>query len=1299
MIVQDARWIDWYWLARQWSVAVALAVCAATAAAHLPHCAGQEPVTLQLRVRWGNGVPRAWRATAKLTSGSLSEPRLLGSAPDAPGSMWVDRGRLEIDQPTPRALDGVDITAQTHLHATLTIDITPQDEPTATRTLQVPITKLLANPSELEDYRLDEQGNTLSVRRAPGDRLRVHIERDSLVYWTGEALSFRLQPTLTGLPKADDYQLRAQLRLVESGTLIWETGQPLTLDVTGSAAMTDEIAVALEREGVYELTVGIHKKRSPLTTPLRNFQPFLSKPLKPALERKVQLVVVDAKRPEITPANWKLESEIDPRSTRWWESVIRLPQWRVFANLRKGQLGNAQPVTGQPVDEPYSQLSSGGWQAYPLTVRVPGKPHVLEIDYPANRKQLLSISIIEPTQESNGAYTTIDSGIHVTGDTGDESAVATHRLTFWPRSKSPLVLITNRHEKEAAVFGALRVYSNTSLPAHTETSGEAPQRLVAAYYDQPEFIRNFGVTATTAAQANRPITDWQTFYQGTRRFIEYLKYAGYNGAFVPVMVEGGTLYPSELLQPTTQVDSGLLADTGQDLQRKDVLELMMRLFDREGLRLIPVMQFATPLPELEALRRSNRANTNGIELIGSHGHSWMEGQRPATQLAPRYNPLNRKVQTAVRNVTNEVLQNYAQHDAFAGVAWQLTPQTFTHFPNGNWGYDTATVNAFLAETESTPPRRNGNVFQDRAFYLNNAGQARWLEWRAKKLTAFFDQVGSDIANQKSSARLFLTSANLLQGGLVEPQVRPQLPPQTNDREILLQIGLDIPRLQQLRSTSLLEPNLISHGQPASTQAGQDVLQREFASHAPKNVSGGTIYYQATPFSLPDYDQLSPLVSGKLATSLTPHIAESQHHQRKAWTAALQRGDRQILMTGGHMLTLGQEDSQRSFIKTFRQLPTVAFQDIVREENTSTIQPLIIRHAQAGEFHYLYLLNNSGWSVTANILLDTSPLAQLVALDERALQPLRVTGKDVEWTVPLKPYDMIAVRCSDTLKIQDVSVTTEQRVFEELSRKIEILRARVLASKATSDAIQITNAQFEQTQDGTPTDWLHAPLGPDGSLTVQVEADTAPQGKVLKLKSRGAVGWVRSEPLPSPKLGRLKLSVRLRTPEANRQPPIRLAIQGTVQGVEYYRYAQVGAGPAGTPQLTTEWKEFEILFDNLPLHDLKDLRVGIDLMGPGEVWVDDVRAHDTWFRKVERDELLKSVALARFHLRARHVSDCLAVLDGYWSRFLEETTTIDESRVKSPPPEATVEQEAEPPPAKPESEKPSGLRAWLPKFLR
>ena len=77
--------------------------------------------------------------------------------------------------------------------------------------------------------------------------------------------------------------------------------------------------------------------------------------------------------------------------------------------------------------------------------------------------------------------------------------------------------------------------------------------------------------------------DWVTFYEAGRRLIEYLQYAGYNAVVLSVLARGGTIYPSDLLNPTPRYDTGVFFSTGQDPVRKDVLEMLFRLFDREEL--------------------------------------------------------------------------------------------------------------------------------------------------------------------------------------------------------------------------------------------------------------------------------------------------------------------------------------------------------------------------------------------------------------------------------------------------------------------------------------------------------------------------------------------------------------------------------------------------------------------------------------------------------------------------------------------------------------------------------------------
>ena len=106
------------------------------------------------------------------------------------------------------------------------------------------------------------------------------------------------------------------------------------------------------------------------------------------------------------------------------------------------------------------------WEAYTLNVSPPGKPYVLEVEYPSDVPQTLGLSIIE----TNAAGTLVPIGLDSGIDVSDEAATSAaphwerHRLVFWPRTNSPLLLITNRREQSPAVYGKIRVLGGWERP-------------------------------------------------------------------------------------------------------------------------------------------------------------------------------------------------------------------------------------------------------------------------------------------------------------------------------------------------------------------------------------------------------------------------------------------------------------------------------------------------------------------------------------------------------------------------------------------------------------------------------------------------------------------------------------------------------------------------------------------------------------------------------------------------------------------------------------------------------------------
>ncbi len=317
------------------------------------------------------------------------------------------------------------------------------------------------------------------------------------------------------------------------------------------------IAIALpKQEGVYDLVLTADHT-SMLHLPQSSRLPLNWN--KPLAQRRIQVVVLAGKSPPAasqTPAPQR-EVEIDPANPRWWERFSKLPHGRRLRNLGKGPLGNDRL---RPASHPLGELvqlapaASPGdvsWEAYLLSIEEPGQPYVLEVDYPSDVPQTMGISIIEPNAAGAVLPIGLDSGV----DQADEVVAAAgppkmlhHRVIFWPRTKTPVVLITNRRDRAPAVYGKIRALRiGPRLPRAFPAGGPRPERLLAAYLDRPLFPENFSATQTPGPMSDVGVDDWLTFYEGGTRLVDYLNHVGYNGLVVAALADGSTIYPSEVL--------------------------------------------------------------------------------------------------------------------------------------------------------------------------------------------------------------------------------------------------------------------------------------------------------------------------------------------------------------------------------------------------------------------------------------------------------------------------------------------------------------------------------------------------------------------------------------------------------------------------------------------------------------------------------------------------------------------------------------------------------------------------------
>lgn len=1257
---------------------------------------------VRLRIAWGGGSECRWHGAVRVSKGALSELQPLGIDADEPGSIWIDPsepgGAVIVRERSPRAYDGIDLLVTAELDATLTIELEAMDPPPAgdgrrpaeapTKSVEISLQELI---SESHKTQLDSRGNRLLVMRAPDDRLRVRFERDNLVFAPREKFNLEITPHLLGLPAGTPIRVRAQLAAVHlEGTprdRLWTNEfDSLTPDPMEPAEAHPVEVKLPDVEGVYDLVIAAINTR-------------LSERLlwkKPLAERKVQLVVLDERRPVDASQQPTMSKvlEIDPANPRWYDRLSNLP---LLPGQRPGPLGSGDAVRWEhPKFGALIQLGRAGvarntaandtsWESYPLPISEPGQPHILEVEYPSDVPQMLGISLVEPNAAGAVMPIGLDSGVHISTEEADEAPrLLKHRVVFWPRTKSPLLLVTNLGAHSTAVYGKIRVLGFTrsqfamlplgqkstshialprspiskALASDGESSAGANftgrQRLLAAYLDRPLFVENFSAPEAMDLFSRRSLDDWATFYLGSQRLVEYLNHVGYNALVMSVLADGSTIYPSSHLQPTPKHDTGVFFATGQDPLRKDVLELVFRMFDREGLILVPALQFAAPLAELEALRREDPSEVVGIEMIGADGRSWTERASSNEGLAPYYNPLNRRVQEAMLTVVRELAERYQEHPSFGGIAVQLTADGYAQLPGADWGYDDDTVARFIEATDVNARdakllSANGeNRFVVRAELLGGRLRDAWLDWRAEELTSFHRRLG-----EAAGGELILLGASLFESANAKRGLRPSLPRRTKVDDILLESGLRPQSHPAGSGVALVRPWRIGPTEPLNACATDIELNlAQDADQLFEATGGGAaaqLYHPPLQTRLESFDEQSPFGKANTYTWLVSQLSPAEIRNRKRFVHAIAMQDAQSIIDGGWMMPLGQEESLADLISTYRQLPPVAFTTLPKDA-----EPVTMRMLSADGQTYLYFANDSPWHVRLEMSIDVPAGTRVERIGPaRKLPPLvREGSKGASWTLDLQPYDLLAVRfAAPTVRLTNPRVVLDESVRLALSKRIGDLGARVGALANPPPLPVLANPGFEAVQQGGQIPgWIVTPTANTSAVLDELHKG----GKhALRLASKGPRAIVRSDVLDSPATGRLSVALWLKIADKAQQPIVRLAIEGRVDGTDYYRYAAVGGVGRNQVPLTEDWAQYIYQVDDLPTNGLKNLRVRFDLMGAGEVWVDDVQVYDLSFAENERVELSKLISLAEYKRSVGQYAGCLQLLDGYWPRFLEE----------------------------------------------
>lgn len=1189
---------------------------------------------LRVRIAWGEGAARKWRGGVSVSEGRVLEVRGLGLTSDSPGSIYLNTmsGRIEIRESSPRVYNGVDLLVEAPLDAQLKLQLQADNDPPAELSTTL---RALATEAAGRGVDLDQRGNRALMQRAPGDALRLQFERDSMVMATGEALSFRVQPhLLTALASSE---LLCRVRLLQGDEEVDAQEQPIVLDAQGSAVAIPYQFTMPEIEGVFAFEVSLRR---------RPRVPWL--PSASVASRRVQVVSIDSQPQDFAPDPWREVYGFDPANKGWFDRVARLPGFNAIPGLSLTPVQSEQhtprirTVEGQQMTE----LPAGGWVAYPLSI-APDQlhlPHVLELEYPTDVEQSFSVSILEPNRSGEVIGDSVDSGVSVDERWATEAPkLERHRLIFWPRTTNPFVLLAGKHPTAPTVFGRIRVLAGPArldervidsleqtANAFAAPSGDRQvrldERMIAAFFQDPGFSAAFG--SDKAADPARPLgslDDWYTFYRGGARLAQYLRFAGYNSAVICVARDGGSIYPSEVLEATPRHDNGVFFPSGQDPIRKDVLEMLFRIFDREGLRLIPAVHLSGTSPRLERLRRDGEA---GVALEAFGGATRFDGRLPTT--APFYNALHPEVQNEVRRVVAELSTRYGSHPSFGGVALQSGADTWTQMPDAFLGVDRETLTRFA---EDTGRHLNDELVR----FTQAADRSAWLRWRAEQLAAFHQRLDGLVAQNRRGARLLLTTEDSLAAPAVQASLRPRPGQPDMFREQLMRVGLS-PELYR-DGAVLLRPYRYADNGNVAFDAANVTLNQPYGSDA---LFGGVqLHHPSTIRTLPKFDERSPFTDARTRLRLRSTLTSSGQDHLRRFARALAAQDVQVLLDGGDTPPLGQAHVARTYLRLLRKLPATPFEDVPHVGSGGASAVVVRQHQTERRGQFLYAVNQAPWPVEVRVELSGAVTAGGQPIGDAPNGQVRREANDVwVWRVNLGPYEVGATSLANGVRGVRCSSFEPQVVLSKLRRRIENIQRRI-AGKNREASEKPPNLSFEQpVAAGQPIPGWKFAEGAGFTVDIQPDGPT----RVLHLKnSDGArVLWSRSSQFTPPETGMLAVRVRLRT-RGDVQPHLAVAIDNQVN---YYDPLYVGKGTGHL--VDSKWRDYPFLFKLPP--DLKQIAIGFDLHGEGEIWIDRIELFDIWLEP-EHASLTLHSGMAKNDLVRGNAFQCQLFLESYWPQFL------------------------------------------------
>jgi hypothetical protein len=1266
--------------------------------------AGEPPVAI--RIEWGEGRPRAWGGTIRVVEGASGRGQpppplrwhLLGTDADAAASVHAEGDTLFVHDARPRERNGVECAIADWRTARIVMRLAPLEEPQAITDVDVAVAAVLADSVPRQ---LDNDGNRLTIARAPGEAVRVVLPHGSWpatspVYRAGEVVRLEVHPLLVARAGSmPPRELSLRVRDVTADVELLSETKLIHPDDTPAVAAGENLAAQSFQPLAFE--IALPDRDAVCSVMLEIVERGSLGWSRPVASRTFELLAVGDEPAPAAEGEWRVVYELDPASPRLHERLRRLsstipslpmpalpmPAMKLpalpFPSMTRPKLPLPRmpavplPSVSSIVPRISGLLSHGdstvephplgpmlqlppapaagrpAWEGIVVAGAEIGRPHLVEIEYPQDQQATFGVSVLEAGDTGAVVQARYAGGFAVESPAAGISAsddVGRHSFVFWPTSSNPVVLVMNASPQTPALFGKVRVFTGPAgvppMQAVAPTAaGVDPLagRPIHGFVASPAELTASGGGSLGADTARLP-AGWAGTLAGVRRSAEWLAAQGAGGAMVTVYRDGGAIWPAECTKGAPRWSGG--GDAGRRTAVKDVLDVLCRVYGREGLRLVPALSFNAPLPALEAALAHAQGPADaatGIVLVGGDGKLRRLPDQPASL---HYNILDPRVQQAVEAVVGEVAGRLNAAATVDGVAILLTHEGWLHLPGVAWGLDDVTFGRFAAAA-GVPPGEGADRHAQRAAFVTGSGREAWLAWRSHEIASFYSRLAEIVSVEGGGRSLYVAPTTLLAMGDLSRRLRPALAgSRAAEADLWREIGVDPATLTADERIVFLSPHVHRCGGGLIDRAASERANR--SAGLARGVAGarrrGAIAIEVPlRMEIDDVVPHGPFGAAAAEGAVAVHPVRSGPALTRAWAESFVAGDAEVIFDMALMYaqpTLAGVLARRAFAA----LPpgSLALVDPLPA-------PLVIRTGPSQLGTSLLVVNAAAVPVQAAVELTAPPTVAADAVDGGRL----TIDEQGRVSIPLEPWGIRSVVVDSAATVAGARAEFSDATRESIARQLADLKDRQAAVERPAGMAVLDNPDFELpgTADGA-TGW--EVVDRQRGTLVGIAAGRTEGGRAVEFSSLNGLATIRSNPFVPPTTGRISVAAWLRLAASEPQPPLRLAVEGVDRQGEYYRFAPMGGLPGGRP-LGETWTQFVLQIDDLPQEGLESLRVRFDLMGPGRVEIDDIRVYGMALNEAERTQLAELISRAEARLAAGDVGGCGLLLDSFWPQFL------------------------------------------------